>query len=83
MGKKQKSIVYCHSLDNYREFHWVIVESNGKILDRKVESLKGLPRRERIRAIEGVQREIELQMMKNKQKIEKRRTCKSSKASIL
>jgi len=71
--QRQESIAYCHSLDNYREFHSVIVGSNGKILDRKIESLKDLPRKERIRVIEGIQRELELQMKKIKRKSKKRR----------
>ena len=71
--QKQESIVYCHSLDNYREFHSVVVGSNGEILDRKIESLKGLPRKERIRVIEGIRREIELQMMKKIKRNSKKR----------
>ena len=71
--QRQESMTYCHSLDNYREFHSVIVGSNGKILDRKIGNLKDLPRKDRIRVIEGIQHELELQMKKIKKKSKKRR----------
>lgn len=59
-----QNIVYCYSLSNYREFHSVIVGLTGEILDRKIESLKDIPLKERIRVIKGIQREIKRQMKK-------------------